>query len=210
MTTDLSTDAKSESNIVLDYPTPLLPVTRVRSTLLASSIASLRARGLFPRYDAAQRSPHRERILNCVAGEWLELEVARAHYEACDALGLTYEEQVAIGKDVSKTLHDTFLGLIVKAARGIGVTPWLLLSKGNVMQARIAQGGGVRVTKLAPTSARVEVAKSPLLAIPYQRHALLGVYAAGVELLASNVTARVLHAESADPGNLTVIRIDWR
>lgn len=210
MSNTSTSPGETESKIVIDFPSPLVPVTKVRSTLITSSLTSLRARGLFPRYDAAQRSVHRNLILSCVAGEWLDLEVARAHYETCEALGLTPEEQYAIGKDVSKRLHDTFLGLVVKAARGVGVTPWLLLAKGNTMQSRLNQGGGIRVTRLSAHAARVEVARCPLMAIPYQRHALLGVYAAGVELLASHVSARILASESENPGHLTVLRLDWR
>lgn len=195
--------------VLIDFPKPLEPTTAVRSTLITSSLASLREHRLFERYDALQRSPHRDTILNCVAGEWLDLEVALAHYQACDALGLTRDEQVAIGKAVSKRIHETFLRTIVSAARGVGVTPWVLLRRGDSLQARLNRGGGVRLTRLAERIARVEIAKSPLLEVPYFRNALLGMYAAGVELLASNVTVRLLHNESQRPGELTALRIEW-
>lgn len=195
--------------MVLDFPSPIEPVSAVRSTLLTSSLASLRARGLFARYDLAQRSRHRDAILNCVAGEWLDINVAFAHYEACDAIGLSREEQVGIGRDVSKRIHDTFLRLIVKVARGVGVTPWTLLAKSNTLRARLLNGGGIRVTRLGRTSARIEIAEIPLFRVPYFQNAVLGVYQAGVELLASNVTGRLLKAEPSQPERLTVMRIDW-
>jgi hypothetical protein len=200
---------RNDGEIILDYPKTLEPVTSVRSTLITSSLTSLRARGLFERYDALQTSPHRQKILNLVAGEWLPVEIAFAHYQACDALGLSVEEQVAIGKDVSRRIHDTFLSLVVKAARGVGVTPWLLLPQGNKMQGRLCIGGGLRVCKLGPKSVRIELVRLPHLVIPYVRHGLLGLYTAAVELLASNVTARIVKSESADPARLFVLRIDW-
>jgi hypothetical protein len=172
-------------------------------------LASLRARGLFERYDSAQRSAHRAAILSCVAGEWLPLEVGVAHYRACEALGLAREEQMDIGKDVSKRIHDTFLGLVVRAARGVGVTPWTLLAKGNTLQSRLLRGGGSRVTRLAAKAARVELSQTTLLDIPYFLNASMGVYQAGVELLASNVGVRLLRAESNRPGRMTVLRIEW-
>jgi hypothetical protein len=199
----------AEGEVVLDFPRPLEPTTAVRSTLITSSLASLRARGLFERYQTVQQSPHRETILRCVAGEWLAQEVGFAHYHACDSLGLSLEQQVSIGKDVSRRIHDTLLGVVVKMARGVGVTPWLMLSKGNVMQSRLHRGGGVRVLKLAAKSARVELAGHGLLAIPYYRNATVGVYTAAVELLGKDVSTRVMKVESQDPARLLVMRIDW-
>jgi hypothetical protein len=201
--------AERGPEVVLEFPKPLEPTTAVRSTLITSSLASLRVRGLFERYAAAQTSPHRQTILQCVAGEWLPQEVGTAHYQACDALGLSVEQQIAIGKDVSLRLHETLMSVVVKVARSVGVTPWTLLLKGNVMQSRLHRGGGVRVTRLGPQAAKVELAQQTLLDIPYYRHALIGVYTAAVELLGSNVSARLLSAESREPGRLSALRIEW-
>ncbi len=200
---------RNDGELILDYPSPLNATASIRSTLITSSLSSLRARGLFERYDSIQTSPHRETILKCVAGEWLPLEVGRAHYEACDALGLSVEDQIGIGKDVSRRIHDTFLSLIVKAARGVGVTPWLLLPKGNVMQSRLYVGGGIRIFKLGPKSARVELARLTLLGIPYVRWGTVGVYTAAVELLCKSATTRIVKTESSEPDRLLVLRIDW-
>jgi hypothetical protein len=200
---------RNEGELILDYPKPLERVTAIRSTLLTSSLSSLRERGLFERYDALQSSPHRHKILNAVAGEWLPLEIALAHYQACDALGLSESEQFAIGKDVSRRVHETFLNLIVKAARGVGMTPWMLLPRGNNMNSRLCIGGGVRICKLGPKSVRIELARLPQLAIPYVRNGLVGLYVAAIELLAENVTARVVKSESFEPTRLLVLRIDW-
>ena len=200
---------RNDGELLLDYPKPLEPVTAVRSTLITSSLSSLRERGLFERYDALQTSPHRHEILNLVAGEWLPLEVAFAHYQACDALGLSESEQFAIGKDVSRRVHETFLNLVVKAARGVGVTPFILLPRGNQVKGRLCIGGGLRIWKVGPKSVRVELARMPHLAIPYVRHGLVGLYAAAVELLGDHVTARIVKSESFDPAQLLVLRIDW-
>lgn len=200
---------RNDGELILDYPKPLEATTAIRSTLITSSLDSLRARGLFERYEALQTSAHRETILKCVAGEWLPLDVGRAHYEACDALGLSQEQQIGIGKDVSRRIHDTFLALIVKMARGVGVTPWLLLPKGNVMQSRLYVGGGIRIWKHGPKAAKVELARMPLQDIPYVRWGTVGVYTAAVELLAKSVATRIVRTESSDPARLLVLRIEW-
>jgi hypothetical protein len=200
---------RNEGELILDYPKVLEPVTAIRSTLITSSLSSLRERGLFERYDALQTSSHRQEILSVVAGKWLPVEIALAHYRACDALGLSESEQFALGKDVSRRVHETFLNLIVKAARGVGMTPWLLLPRGNDMNRRLCIGGGVRICKLGPKSVRIELARLPQLAIPYVRNGIVGLYAAAVELLADNVTARIVKSESFEPTRLLVLRIDW-
>jgi hypothetical protein len=195
--------------VILDFPRPLEPTWAVRSTLITSSLEALHGLGLFDRYDTLQRSEHRNTILRCVAGQWLSLEVGLAHYTACDALGLSEQQQIDIGKLVSRRIHETFLSVIVKVARGVGVTPWPVLAKGNVMLARLRRGGGIRVTKLSRTSARVEIAEDRLLVIPYARNGLVGIYTAAVELLASNASTHIIKNESQNPGRLVVLHIEW-
>ena len=198
-----------DREVLIEFPQPLEPVTAVRSTLITSSLASLRTRGLFERYAKLQRSPHREAILSSVAGAWLDLDVAAAHYQACDALGLSRDEQLDIGKDVSKRIHETFLRTILSAARGVGLTPWVLLRRSDSVQTRLNRGGGVRLTRLTARAARIEVAKHPLLELSYFRHGLLGIYLAAVDLMASNVSGQLVHAESQSPGERTVLRLEW-
>lgn len=199
----------SDREVLIELPQSIERVSAVRSTLITSSLASLRSRGLFERYDALQRSAHRDAILSCVAGAWLDLDVACAHYRACDALGLTREEQANIGKDVSKRIHETFLRTILSAARGVGLTPWVLLCRSDSVQTRLNRGGGLRLTRLAPRVARIEVVKNPLLDVPYFRNALLGIYLAAVELLGSNATGQLLHAEGQRPSERTILRLEW-
>ena len=69
-------------------PSALGLVTQVRSTLIATSIQSLRTRGLLGRYTKLLQGPHKETVLTAVAGSWLPVEVAHAHYAACEALHL--------------------------------------------------------------------------------------------------------------------------
>ena len=73
-------------------------------------------------------------------------------------------------------------------------------------------GGGAAVwpPRSAGTAAALRVfARLPHLAIPYARNGLLGLYAAAIELLASNVNARIIKNESTEPTRLFVLRVDW-
>jgi len=67
----------------------------------------------------------------------------------------------------------------VKAAVGVGVTPWTAFSHFGRLWERIFVGGGITVRKIAPKEAHVEVVGQPLIAIPYyysaQRALFLGI-----------------------------------
>lgn len=195
-------------------PFPALPdaigaLTHVRGTLLASSIQSLRSRGLFERYSALLSNSHRDRVLNSVAGEWLSTEIALAHYSACDGLQLPADQQVAMGHEVSRRMHETFLGLIVKMARGFGVTPWVVFPKINSLYLRMFRGGGIQITRLGPKDARVQTLGLVLLRIAYFRNAYLGMYEAGVAMFASNVQVRPLSLAASAPDKDFVLHVRW-
>ena len=195
-------------------PFPGLPdaigeLTHVRGTLLASSIQSLRSRGLFERYSSLLSNSYRDRVLNSVAGEWLGTELALAHYAACDALRLSVDDQVAMGREVSRRTHETFLGLVVKMARGFGVTPWVVFPKINSLYMRIFRGGGIQITRLGPKDARVQTLGLVPLRITYFRNAYLGMYEAGVGMFASNVQVRALSLAASPPEKDFVLHVSW-
>jgi hypothetical protein len=199
-------------DIVCPFPVPLETLdelSHVRGTLLASSMQSLRSRGLFERYCMLLAPAQRDAVLNSVAGEWLEVEVAFAHYMACDGLQLSVDDQLAMGRDVSRRTHETFLGLLVKMARGVGVTPWVVMPKINALYQRVFRGGGTQITRLGPKDAKVEMVGLSLLSIPYFRNALLGMYDAGVSLFASNVQVRSVSLATLPPAKHFVLRLQW-
>jgi hypothetical protein len=151
------------------------PVTQFRSTWLVSSLQSLRARN---HYDAYVRELPKELhadILPCVAGVWLPVRLARAHYEACDRLWLSVEEQVAMGTAVGERAQTSLLSTVVRTAKGAGVTPWTLLQQFDRLWKRGAEGGAVAVFRLGPKEARAEFVSCELFDVPYFRHAFRGV-----------------------------------
>jgi hypothetical protein len=83
--------------------------------------------GRFEAYARLLGDPWRDLPSRAIAGLWLPIDAGLAHYRACDALGLSTLEQVAIGREVGDRIHGTFLGTMVRAARGAGVTPWVAL-----------------------------------------------------------------------------------
>ncbi len=190
-------------------PDNLGSATEVRSTLIGSSIRMLRARGHFDRYCSLLPAAHRATILDSVAGQWLPIELGVAHYSACESLGLTVAEPIEMGASVSHLIHGTLLGAAIRLAKDAGVTPWTLLPNGNRLYRRILRGGGgTQVAKVGPKEARVDVVGVPMLAIPYYRNALRGMYHAAVGLFCTQAYVRGSSRTSQDTGAV-VLRIAW-
>jgi hypothetical protein len=163
---------------------PLLPfavpretvalATAFRTTWIVSSLQTLRERGHFERYDR-KLTLYREEILTSVAGAWLPMKIARVHYEACDAMGLTMVEQVAMGRHVGGRAQGSILATTAKAARGAGVTPYAIFPHFHRLWMRGANGGAAAVFGLGPKEARAEFIGCELFDIEYFRHAFRGV-----------------------------------
>jgi hypothetical protein len=154
------------------------PVTHVRSTLLAASILSVRSRGHLDAYLTHLPPALHETVLQSVAGSWIPLDVAVAHYRAADRLGLRSDEQYELGRGVAERVQNSVLGTLGRVAKGAGVTPWIGLEYFQRLWDRVLLGGSVAVYRLGPKEARAEGYGIPTLAeIPYFRNSFRGMFA---------------------------------
>jgi len=194
----------------LPFPAPpstLGPVRTVRSTLVTSSIRSLRACGLYDRYVQGLDPAHRDTLLTAVAGVWLPVEAAIAHYAACDALGLDVGQQLAIATEVGDHVHGTFLGTTLRMARTVGVTPWPALAQSARLYHRLFTGGGIAVTRKGPKDVRVDMVGNPLCSLEYFRVGVRGVYQAALHLFCLRV---ITYEVPARRGRSSMsLRISW-
>src|SRR5258708_15872236 len=100
--------AKGADDWLVPLPAPrnrIANATHFRSTWITASQGTLRTRGLRDRYEALVAPEHRDVLLNIIAGEWLPMEIARAHYTACDRLGLPSDELLEIGRVATPKAH---------------------------------------------------------------------------------------------------------
>jgi hypothetical protein len=172
------------------------PVTHIRSTLLMSSQVTLREAGLFERYLQHLPRPLHEQITQLGAPCWLPLEIGVAHYEACDQLGLSEAQVLAMASRVSMHREGSFLGIALNLARGAGITPLTVFKQSPRLWARGFMGGALGGVQLAPKELRVEVAGWPCAQIAYCRHALRGLYLGVAKLLCREAEARELPAST--------------
>jgi hypothetical protein len=149
--------------------------THIRSTMIASSVATLRARGLLDAYRSHLDPAYRDELPGTVAGFWLPIEHGVAHYEACDRLRLTAAELLSIGESVSERVTKSALSFAVKLAAGGGVSPWTILPHSRRLWERIFQGSSLAVYKLGPKEARIELVAWQLARIEYNRISFRGI-----------------------------------
>jgi hypothetical protein len=181
--------------IVIPFSRPraeLPALGRVRSTLLSSSLATIRDHGHAERYFALIPEAHRDTILSLVAGMWIDVELAHVHYRTCDAMGLTAAELAAVGADVAHRIHGSVLATVIRMASTTGVTMWTGLAQFQRLYERLFTGGGVCVAKLGPKDARVELAANSLCGIDYFRSGLRSTVRASCELFARTVFVKEL------------------
>ena len=153
-----------------------------RSTWLTSSLRAIKQRSRFDDYLKYLPKEHHDVIANSVAGVWLPTEVAVAHYAACDRLGFSSAELVAIGKEVHTYANASVFSLVVKLATGAGATPWTAFSQFQRLWDRVWIGGGVGVFKIGPKETRLEIVGWQCSSSMYIRHAMRGVVGGMLEM----------------------------
>jgi hypothetical protein len=185
----------------------VVPVTQVRSTLVASSLQAVRDRQLFERYCTLLPRERHDVIVHSVAGSWLAVDDATAHYRAMDSLGLMPNEVFEIGRSVAEKVQGSVLSTLAKLATGTGVTPWQPLAQLHRLWARIFIGGAVSVCKRGPKEAHCEVLGNPLSDIPYFRGAFRGLINGGLSLFCTKAYVTEL-TKLSEPQRI-VFRLAW-
>lgn len=175
--------------VELHCPAPRVPpVVRVRGTLLASSLQGVRERGLQDTYFEALDSQHHDTIREMVAATWLPVEVAMAHYEAVDALGLSARAQWTMGRRVAERVQHGWAGTVVRALKASGaVTPLRVLGRFPSGWERLMDGGATAVYQTGPKDLRVEGHGVPMAPGTYFRNAFGGMFESTLELVARTV-----------------------
>lgn len=181
--------------------------TFFRSTWLTSSLASIRERGHFDAYRTKLDRAHADAVLSAVPGLWLPMDVAVAHYSACDRLDLPNGELVILGEAATRRANATSLAFTARLATNAGVTPWAVFAQGNRLWAQTCKGGGVGIFKCGPKEARVEIIGFPLARFRYNRVTMRGIVQAAAQLFCTKVYASEI-AGACGPNEL-VLRVSW-
>ena len=145
------------------------PAAHWRSTWVVSSLQTLKQRGHFERYKALLPKEHADQILMTVAGLWMPVAVAHVHYATCDALGLSRDELLEMGRVAGHRGQGTVLKTAVRLAKNGGATPWTGFAQMQRLWDRGADGGGCAVWKVGPKEAVTETVGCSLFDVQYFR-----------------------------------------
>jgi hypothetical protein len=200
-----------EEEVVLAFPAPhrelVEPATHVRGTWLLSSLRTLREHGHFDAYRRALPARWHRMVLETVTSDWHPIDVALAHYQACDELDVPPAEIEQIGAEALTHAQGNPLGVAARVAAGPVVTPWTILGQCQRFWDRMWRGGGVGVFKLGPKDARVEITSFPCARFRYCRIGICGVVRAASEIFCAKAYASEM-PERCTPTDL-VLRVSW-
>lgn len=179
-------------------------MTHVRSTLLSSSMLIVRERNLLSRYLERLPREHHDTMVGMVAGAWLPIDLALAHYTAMNELGFTPDQQFEIGQTITVKIQQSVLMSMVRLARGAGATPIVAAAQFHRLWSRLLMGGAGVVYKTGPKEARFEGLNVPLAQIPYFRNAWRGLIAGSFGLFCQRIYVRDL------PRYMTATTVGYR
>lgn len=148
-------------------------VSQVRGILLVKSLENLRSAGLFERYARGLAPSTLEELTYVLAASWVPVDLAMAHYRACDEMRLAESEIEQLGARMGDSYGQSVAGALVKAARMAGVdSAWTALRQIDRVWDRMYQGGTTVLLQTGPKDLVLEHTGLPLAESPYFRTAL--------------------------------------
>ena len=205
----MESTSSASGTLLVDYTSPAGPeVTHVRSTLISSSLQTLREFGHYERYLERLDREFHDAVLLTLAPTWLPVDVAMAHYGACDALELTSDDLEKIGEAVSARIMGTFLGHLTRSARSVGASPWIPFKRYGRLWSRLMMGGRCRVMEIGPKDAQIECTGMPMVRYRYFSEAYLGVIRGSAGMFAKTVYVRRRPSTGAALGRI-IVQTSW-
>lgn len=183
------------------------PLRAMNSSTLVFSRALLRERGLGERYASLVEPAAREALDALPSGVWAPTALARAHFEACDALDLDERVQLEMGYEIAGRLHGAVLKLALRLAGAAGATPLFLAGKAVKVWSQRNDGGDMLLVHTAEREARVELLGYTLADIASVRVMWRAVLAANARLLMTR--ARVTEIAEASDATTLAYRMAW-
>jgi len=197
-----------EREIIIPYTPEWRPLSAVRSIVIHSSLNELKALGHFDRYREPMATSAYERLGDYLGPSWVPVELAIAHYEACDSMHLTNAQLEEMGRRVGDRLQGSLLVTLSRTARSAGFTPWLAMAPIYRMARRTFQGTIAQFVKLGPKELQVEILGNPLMRYQYYRTAYCAATRVAFSVLGTRV-AYVKFAGYRTKHDETHVRVSW-
>jgi hypothetical protein len=196
-----------EREILMPYEPDAGSLTAVKNVLLQSSLAELKAHGHYERYASLIEPQILEQLLASLGPGWVPVELALAHYEACDNLMLTPEQFALMGQGVGTRVKDAVLISLAKKVREANYDLWLSVGPLNRMWPRLFQGGSVQVSKVGPKAQLIEQKGYVLNRYHYYRQSHISAVRATYDALGATSTVKLLSYSAAR--DEMVVHVSW-
>lgn len=194
--------------IIIPHDAEAGPVTAVRNVVIQASLVELKNNGYYDRYTTLIAPDILERLRLAIAPSWIEVDLALAHYAACDNLRLTPEEFEAMGKRVGHRVQETVLVSLAKKVREAGFDLCPAVGALHRMWPRLFQGGSVQVVKVGSKEKLLELRGFALNRYHYYRQAHLAALRATYAALGTRVAqTKVVSYDAA--GDELVVGVAW-
>jgi hypothetical protein len=177
--------------VLVALPAPVPRAKAVRGTLILQSQQVLRDAGLYDDYWRNVPSHRRDALHEPVGTSWCDIELAMAHYEACNGLGLSEQQVEELGRSVGTRINAVFLQSLKKLAGG-AVSPWFAWEHAPRIWARAWDGSAIGVDRTGPKDARIVIAGFPCAEVPYVKRALSGFFLRNTELFCARAFVKPL------------------
>jgi hypothetical protein len=198
-----------EREIVIAHDPNAGPVTAVKNVLLQSSLGQLQQNGYYDRYKQLIQPRTLEQLESSLGPGWIPVELADAHYAACDKLNLTNDEILNLGNRVGARVQETALVSAAKTAPTSGFDLWTEhIRPLHRVWGRVYQGGSVQVVKLGERVMQTEFRGFGMSRHRYYRTATLSAMAAAHAAMGARIESMKVISYDAATGEF-VVRMGW-
>ncbi len=194
--------------ILIPHTPTALPLSAVRNVFIQSSLAGLKANGYYERYAKLMDPGVLSQLQSSLGPGWVPVELATAHYEACDGLMLSAQELNEIGGQVGHRLQESVLVTSAKRARDADFDMWDVMLALHRMWGRLYQGVSVQVVKLGAREKLIETRGLSLFRFHYYRQTSLAAISAAYRALGAQENSVKVVSYSAKTHEL-VVRTTW-
>lgn len=182
-------------------------VDAVRGFVFVSGMRWMDQKGKLDAFVDLLPTALRDRVRTLSPTEWIDIEDALTVYNACDALELSFEDQLDIGRFVVLANNGVVVNTLLRLFGRVG-SPWLALEHCDAMWKRSNRGGAIAVYKINDKTARLEYWNVPLARSRFFTTTMRGSIAAGLEPFCSGRLVVNELNESRRPDSFA-LRVTW-
>ena len=201
-------ESLQRGEILIPHDEDFQPLMAVRNTVLQASLGELREAGYFERYASNIAPSVLQELSSNLAPSWVPIELADAHYEACDRMGLNAEELQRIGHAVGVRVRQTSIVVADNRTSNAPVDVWTIVGQLHRVWKRVYQGGSVQIVKIGPREELIELRGHSLYRHPYFRFGSLAAITAAHEAVGARIELNKIVRYDALTHE-TVIHLAW-